>query len=177
VLDSICLASDGYKVKVGLDCAGSHLIKNKYNTEFYKKLINNYPIIFLEDPFGENDWNSWRNLKKSIKNKYKVLLVGDDLTVTNPTRIKLAQTKKVCDAVIIKPNQVGSVSEAMESVALAKSYNWKTIVSHRSGETMDDFISDFAVGVQSDYIKIGAPFAKERFVKYKRLIKIEESLN
>jgi enolase len=79
--------------------------------------------------------------------------------------------------VIIKPNQVGSVSEAMESVALAKSYNWKTIVSHRSGETMDDFISDFAVGVQSDYIKIGAPFAKERFVKYKRLIKIEESLN
>ena len=104
------------------------------------------------------------------------MIVGDDLTVTNAVRIKQANKKKACNAVIIKPNQIGTVSETIEAAKLAKSYGWKIMVSHRSGETMDDFIADLAVGIGADFIKSGAPSRPERLAKYDRLIKIEKEL-
>jgi enolase len=104
------------------------------------------------------------------------VIIGDDLTVTNPERIKLAYKKKACNAVIIKPNQIGTLTEAIEAVKLAKSFGWKIMVSHRSGETNDDFISDLAVGISADFIKAGAPARGERVAKYNRLLKIEEEL-
>ena len=98
------------------------------------------------------------------------------MTVTNPKRIREAYEKKACDGVIIKPNQIGTITEAIEAVKLAKSFGWKIIVSHRSGETCDDFIADFAVGVEADFIKTGAPSRGERVAKYNRLLKIEEEI-
>lgn len=174
-LDLIMEAAKGYNIKIGLDCAASNISKGKYDTDFYRDLIRDYPILFLEDPFGEEDWHNWRKLKLKMKAELPdLLIVGDDLTVTNPKRIKLAYKKNACNAVIIKPNQIGTVTEAVESAMLAKSYGWKVIVSHRSGETTDDFIADFAVGIGADFIKAGAPSQKERMAKYNRLIKIEK---
>ncbi len=105
-----------------------------------------------------------------------VLIFGDDLTATNPERIKLAYNKKACNGVIVKPNQIGTVSETLKAAKLAKSYNWKIMVAHRSGETCDDFIADLAVGINADFIKAGAPARGERVAKYNRLLKIEEKL-
>jgi enolase len=104
------------------------------------------------------------------------LIIGDDLTVTNPKRIKMAKEKGLCNAIVVKINQIGTVTEAIEAAKLAKSFGWKIMVSHRSGETTDDFISDFAVGIGADFIKSGAPARGERVVKYNRLLKIEEEL-
>jgi enolase len=105
-------------------------------------------------------------------------VIGDDLTVTNPKRIKMVKEKwELCNAIIVKINQIGTVSEAIEALKLAKSFGWKIIVSHRSGETTDDFISDFAVGIGADFIKAGAPARGERVVKYNRLLKIEEEIS
>ena len=121
---------------------------------------------------------NWQKLNLKLKTEnLKLLIIGDDLTVTNPGRIKEARKKNACNAVIIKPNQIGTVSEAMEAAKLAKSYGWKIIVSHRSGETADSFIADFAVGIGADYIKSGAPFPKERMAKYNRLAEIETEIN
>jgi len=106
-----------------------------------------------------------------------LLIIGDDLTVTNPERIREAKKKKACNAVIIKPNQIGTVTETIEAAKLAKSYGWKLVVSHRSGETIDDFIADLAVGLGADFIKSGAPAPKERMVKYGRLLEIEEEIH
>jgi len=133
-------------------------------------LIEKYPIIGLEDPLAEEDWKGWASLKSDI------LVIGDDLLTTNPKRIKEAKEKNACNAMILKINQIGTVSEAIEAGNLAKSYGWKIIVSHRSGETMDDFIADLAVGTGADYIKSGAPAKKERLAKYKRLLKIEKEI-
>jgi enolase len=98
------------------------------------------------------------------------------LLATNPERMRIAKKKDACDAMIIKPNQIGTVTEAIEAAKLAKKFDWKIIVSHRSGETEDDFIADLAVGIGAEFIKSGAPFAKERMVKYNRLVKIEEEI-
>ena len=102
------------------------------------------------------------------------MIIGDDLLATNAGRIKEAQGKNACNATIIKLNQIGTVTEAMEATELAKSFGWKIMVSHRSGETNDDFIADFAVGIEADFIKAGAPARGERVAKYNRLLKIEE---
>ncbi len=175
------------KFKLILDIASSQFFKkNRYKMEnnvftregimnYYLKLLNDYPILGLEDPFAEDDWEGWKKLKVESE-KLKVLAIGDDLTVTNLKRIKEAQEKNACNAVIIKINQIGTVSEALEAVKLAKSFDWKIFVKNRSGETNDDFIADFAVGVGADGIMAGAPARGERVVKYNRLLKIEEEL-
>jgi len=138
---------------------------------FYTQLIWEFPeIMGLEDPFAEDDWTGWQGFA------FTGMMIGDDLLVTNPGRIKEAHEKKACNAMILKINQIGTVSEAMEAAAVAKSYDWKIIVSHRSGETNDDFIADFAVGIGAQFIKTGAPARGERLAKYNRLVQIEEEL-
>ena len=177
------------RIKIILDVAASQFFKKgKYITKFgvftskmlanyYQDLIRKYPILGLEDPFSENDLKGWRMLSfKFQDSSSKFLIIGDDLIATNPKRIKLACKKKACNGVIIKLNQIGTVSETIKAVNLAKSFGWKIIVSHRSGETLDDFIADLAVGIGADYIKSGAPFPKERMAKYERLVKIEKEL-
>jgi len=183
-LDFVSRSFKDYKnTKIGLDCAATQFYKNEnYNLEdknlsskelskFYQDLINKYPIIFIEDPFAEDDWQSWKELSTEL-----VLIVGDDLLSTNIKRMKQAQEKSACNGLILKPNQIGTITEALEAAKLAKSYGWKIIVSHRSGETKDDFIADLAVGIAADFIKSGAPARGERMAKYNRLLKIEEEI-
>lgn len=177
------------KISIILDVAASQFFDGKkYNTKFgnfsgeklakyYIRLIENYPIEGIEDPFAQDDFESWKNFTSNIQHhKSNVVIIGDDLLVTNPERITMAKEKLLCNGAIIKINQIGTVSEAIESVKLAKLFGWKVIVSHRSGETNDDFIADFAVGISADFIKTGAPARGERVAKYNRLLKIEEEL-
>jgi len=137
-------------------------------------LVLRFSIISIEDPFSEDDWEGFKEIHRELKN---VVIIGDDLTTTNIIRIKEAESKKACNGIIIKLNQIGTVSETIEAVNLAKSYGWKIMVSHRSGETMDDFIADLAVGVGADFIKSGAYTKDVRIAKYDRLLKIESELN
>ena len=174
------------EIEFMLDCAASQFQEgDKYLIEggslsreelldVYSGLVAENPIIGLEDPFGESDWQGF----KMIFNKLgeKINIIGDDLLVTNPARIREAAEKTACNASIIKVNQIGTVSEAIQAVKLARSFSWKTIVSHRSGETLDDFIADFAVGVGSDFIKSGAPATPFRLAKYNRLLAIEQEI-
>ncbi len=169
-LDLIMQAAGGAKLQIGLDCAGSHFKKGKYTLDFYQDLVKKYPIVFLEDPFGQDNWKQWRLLKSKIK----TLIIGDDLTVTNKKRLKKAIKENCIDGLVIKPNQIGTITETLECVKIAKKANLKIMVSHRAGETMDDFIADLAVGIGADFIKSGGPFASERLAKYKRLAKIEK---
>ncbi len=174
------------KIKIILDVAASEFFeKGKYKMQlgvftkegllrYYLKLVSHYPIMAIEDPFAEDDWDSFKEITKKLDKK--VLIIGDDLLVTNPKRIKTAIEKKAANAMILKINQIGTVSEAFESVKLARQADWKIMVSHRSGETNDDFIADFAVGIGADFIKTGAPARGERLVKYNRLLKIEEKI-
>lgn len=183
------LKKTGVEAGIALDAAASHFYQDgsyrfegkKQNPEkmleFYQCLVKKYPILFLEDPFCEDDIAGWKgimNYELGIKN---LLVVGDDLITTNPKRIKIAKEKELCNGVIVKPNQIGTVTEAVEAVKLAKGFGWKIIVSHRAGETNDDFIADFAVGVAADFVKFGAPARGERVAKYNRLLKIEEELS
>jgi len=173
-------------VKIALDCAASQFYKDgKYKIEgreliktelleFYEGLINSFPIISIEDPFSEEDWQGFEYIVRQLGQK--VLIVGDDLTATNIKRIKEAHNKEACNGIILKLNQIGTVSETIEASKLAKSFGWRIIVSHRSGETMDSFIADFAVGSGADYIKSGSPAKEERMVKYNRLIEIEREI-
>ncbi len=175
-LNLLIKASGKKKIKIILDIAASSL-RFKKSADYYLNLAKQYPIFGVEDPFGQDDLGEWKRLKEECKKKnVKLLIIGDDLTVTNPERIKMAYQRKLCNALIIKPNQIGTVSEAIEAVRLAKSYGWKIMVSHRSGETQDDFIADLAVGVGADFIKAGAPSRPERMAKYNRLLKIEKEL-
>ena len=170
-------------VKFAIDCAASQFYsEGKYKIEsrdltrqefleFYLGLVNDFSIISIEDPFSEEDWQGFESIVRQLGDK--TLIIGDDLTTTNIKRIKEAHNKSACNGVILKLNQIGTVSETIEASKLAKSFGWKTIVSHRSGETMDDFIADFSVGIGADYIKSGSPTKEERMVKYSRLIEIE----
>ena len=142
---------------------------------YYENLIKNYPILGLEDPFAEDDFDGWKLSRSNLDSR--ILIIGDDLTTTNPERIKLAKERGLCNAMILKINQIGTVSEALEAAKLAKDFGWKIMVSHRSGETNDDFIADLAVGIGADFIKAGAPARGERVAKYNRLLKIEEELH
>lgn len=177
------------KIKILLDVAASQFFENgKYKMKigvftregllrYYQKLIKNYPILGIEDPFAEGDLESWKMLMSNVKcQRLNFLVIGDDLLATNPKRMKIAKEKEACNGVIIKPNQIGTVTETIEAVKLARSFGWKIIVSHRSGETIDSFISDFAVGVGADFLKAGAPARGERVVKYNKLLKIEEEI-
>jgi len=167
-----CAASQFYKPDIYF-LEGEELNKNKLN-EYYKNLVSAYPIIGLEDPMAENDWQGFQMIFRELGDK--IIIIGDDLLVTNPARIQEAAEKTACNGVIIKVNQIGTVSEAIQAVKIAKQYRWKIIVSHRSGETMDDFIADFAVGIGSDFIKSGAPGPVERMVKYDRLLEISNEI-
>lgn len=143
--------------------------------EFYQTLSDQYHILSLEDPLSEDDWDSWEELTKILGTK--TIIVGDDLITTNLERLKKAVDKKCCNAVIIKPNQVGTITETLEVVKAAKAANIKLVVSHRSGETNEDFIADFSVGINADYAKFGAPARGERVAKYNRLLEIEYELS
>ncbi len=140
----------------------------------YESIVNDFPVKGLEDPFGEDSFSSWRKINYRLGKK--ALIVGDDLLATNTERMKMAEKKEACNAMILKINQIGTIKEALEAVALAREFGWKIIVSHRSGETNDDFIADLAVGVGSEYIKTGAPARGERVAKYNRLSLIEREI-
>jgi enolase len=174
------------KINLFLDVAASQFEEEEkykmrtgvFTTEgllrYYSELILKYPIFALEDPFSEDDWEGFQKITKEFGEK--TLIAGDDLLVTNPKRLKEAKEKKVVNGVVLKINQVGTVSEALQFAKMAKEFDWKIIVSHRSGETTDGFISDFAVGIGADFIKSGAPARGERTVKYNRLLEIEEKI-
>ncbi|MGB9748903.1 MAG: phosphopyruvate hydratase [Candidatus Woesearchaeota archaeon] len=185
------IQSAGYedKVRLAVDAAASsfydkdskrYLINGKrINREelldYYLELINKYPIISLEDPFDENDFNGFVEITKKLGSKIQI--VGDDLLVTNVKRIKMAARRKLCNALLLKINQIGTVTESFKAAKLAFDNNWKVMVSHRSGETEDTFISDLAVALGCGQIKIGAPCRGERTCKYNRLLRIEEMLH
>lgn len=139
----------------------------------WEKMIRRFPIYSIEDPLDEEDWDGWKCLTEKVGDK--VILVGDDLFVTNPVRLNKGISMGCGNAVLIKPNQIGTLSETMEAIRMAKEHGYETIMSHRSGETEDTTIADLSVGLGSDLIKTGAPCRGERTAKYNRLIRIEES--
>lgn len=157
--------------RIGLDIAASHLKSTALNLI---DLVNRYHIAYLEDPFGDEDWSAWSSLTKSLSSQ--VLVVGDDLTTTNISRLRQAIDRQAANALIIKPNQIGTLSETLAVVRLANQAGWELIVSHRAGETMDDFITDLAVGIGARYLKAGAPDQPERMAKYQRLDAIAKDL-
>ena len=177
----------GQDVGVCLDIAANELFKdNKYAIrsskfvkteeviEFYSHLTKKYPIKSIEDPFSEDDWDSWINLSKSLSKNIQI--VGDDLFVTNKDRLLLGIKKNAANAILIKPNQIGTLTETIEVINLAHKNGYKTIISHRSGDTEDTFIADLAVATNSSQIKTGSLARSERVAKYNRLLRIEEEL-
>lgn len=177
----------GVDVFFGLDTASSsfktgdeYKLRDRsalYSTDdllsYYEDLNSLYHLLYLEDPFGEDDWKGWVAIASGMKN---AIIVGDDLIATNPHRLQTALEKRAVTGIIIKPNQIGTVIEAIAVAEMAKAAQIKVIVSHRSGETNDDFIADFAVGIGADYVKFGAPNRGERVAKYNRLLAIEQEL-
>lgn len=139
----------------------------------WEKMIRRFPIYSIEDPLDEEDWDGWKRLTEKVGDK--VILVGNDLFVTNPVRLNKGISMGCGNAILIKPNQIGTLSETMEAIRMAKEHGYETIMSHRSGETEDTTIADLSVGLGSDLIKTGAPCRGERTAKYNRLIRIEES--
>jgi enolase len=177
---------NGKDVSICLDVAANELFKkNKYSIHSkkfisvdktikeYQKIINKYKIRSIEDPFNENDWTSWNKLMKSIK---RIQIVGDDLYVTNLERLKKGFLNNSSNSILIKLNQIGTISETLEVIKFAQIIGYKTIISHRSGDSEDTFISDLAVGTNSNQIKTGSLARSERVAKYNQLIRIEEDL-
>ncbi|KAF9336130.1 phosphopyruvate hydratase [Podila minutissima] len=189
------IANAGYtdKVKIGMDVAASEFyVDGKYDLDFknpnsdkskllsgeqlaslYKEFTAHYPIVSIEDPFDQDDWQAWSHLTASTD----IQIVGDDLTVTNPVRIKTAVEKKACNALLLKVNQIGTVTESIQAAVLSQKSGWGVMVSHRSGETEDYTIADIVVGLRTGQIKTGAPCRSERLAKYNQLLRIEEELN
>ena len=160
------------KIDLGLDAAASKINRPAHSLKIlYQNMKSKFGLFYLEDPFKENDWKNFSALCK--KTKQKPSITGDDLTVTNIRRMEEAKKKCAVNAVIIKPNQIGTVSEAIDAVRFARRAGWLVVASHRSGETNDDFIADFAYGVGADGLKLGAPARGERIAKYNRLLEIE----
>ena len=151
------------------------LLSNDQLIEYYIDLCRQYPIISIEDGLDENDWDGWKELNKLLGDK--VQLVGDDLTVTNPNRLKKAIDQKSMNAILIKLNQIGTVSETLETIKLAQEANMASIISHRSGETEDTTIADFAVATSVGQIKTGSLCRSDRVAKYNQILRIEEKLN
>merc|ERR1711862_24152 len=143
-------------------------------SEFYQQLAKDFPIITIEDPFDQDDWDAWVGMTTAIGEPTQI--VGDDLTVTNVTRVQTAIDKKACNALLLKVNQIGSMSEAINAVKLCKQNGWGVMCSHRSGETEDTTIADIAVGLCCGQIKTGAPCRSDRNAKYNQLMRIEEEL-
>ena len=188
-LELICSAISevGYegKVKLALDVASSDWYRDGiykmtksgriYSAEelvsYYERLSSKYPIISIEDGVGEEDYSGWRLLTDRLG--AKIMLVGDDLFVTNEQRVAMGMEMNIANAVLIKPNQIGSLTETLKVIRLCKSKGYKTIISHRSGDTEDSFIADLAVATGAPFIKTGAPARSERTSKYNRLLRIE----
>ena len=184
------------EITIAIDSAASEFYKNnlyylevektkltkKQFLNYYINLVKTHNITSIEDPFDQDDWKSWQSLTKSLNKKLnnksnkKINIVGDDLLVTNIIRIKQAIKNKACNTLLLKINQIGTITESLEAYNLAKSAGFDIIVSHRSGETLDSFIADLSVGLNSEFIKIGSPSKPERLAKYNRLLKIEEEL-
>ncbi len=184
--DAIDEAGYAKKISLALDSAasefyngGTYIISNKkypkYELiDFYKNLIKKFPIVSIEDGMAQDDWEGWSSLNKEIGSK--VQLVGDDLLVTNIGRIKTALKHKACNALLLKVNQIGTVTEAIDAANIAIKNKWNVAVSHRSGETEDTFIADLAVGIGASQSKFGAPARSDRTAKYNQLLRIEEEL-
>ena len=173
-------------ISLALDCAASEFYKNgKYYFEgktlsadeissVYGSWCDKYPIVSIEDPLQEDDWSGWQHITQQLGKKIR--LVGDDLFVTNPKRLQSGIEKHAANAILIKVNQIGTVSETIDVMSLAKTNGYACIVSHRSGETEDTFIADLAVATNAGAIKTGAPARTERTAKYNRLLQIEAQL-
>lgn len=192
IWDAICKADYGDEVEIGMDVAASEFFKDGlYDLDFknpnsdksqwlkpeklldlYQEFIREFPIVSIEDPFEQDDWEAWN----AITQNTDIQIVGDDLTVTNPKRIAMAVERKACNCLLLKVNQIGSVTESIKAHLLAKKNGWGTMVSHRSGETEDTFIADLVVGLGTGQIKTGAPCRSERLAKYNQILRIEEEL-
>ena len=188
LVDAIKMAGYEGRVNISLDVASSEFYKEgKYDLDFknpnsdpskwitgaqladiYKGYLQKYPITSIEDPFDQDDWEAWSVLRET-----GVTIIGDDLTVTNPLRIKTAIEKKACNGLLLKINQIGTITESIQAAQLAQSDNWAIMVSHRSGETEDTTIADLAVALNAGIIKSGAPARTERVCKYNALLRIE----
>lgn len=194
-LIKVAIEKAGYtgKVQIGMDVAASEFFESdgNYNLDFKSKtpnadakvtpdglasiyidMIKKYPVVSIEDAFDQDDWSSWTKFLASTD----IQVVGDDLTVTNTERIKTAIEKKACNCLLLKVNQIGSVTESIDSCNMAQKAGWGVMVSHRSGETEDSFIADLVVGLGTGQIKTGAPCRSERLSKYNQLLRIEEEL-
>ena len=178
----------GKDINICLDVAANELVNkdgnyslNSFNSisvdqsiDYYKNLVAKYPIKSIEDPFAEDDWNAWSKLTKEIGKNTQI--VGDDLFVTNVSRLKRGIREKSANSILVKVNQIGTLTETLDVIDLAKKNNFNTIISHRSGDTEDTFIADLAVATQSTQIKTGSLARSERVAKYNRLLRIEEQL-
>jgi len=194
IMEAADIAGYADKISVGLDVASSEFKvegKDAYDLDFkssdgdpsmvlsgdemvslYQKLISEYPIVTIEDPFDQDDWDNWSKITAACD----IQIVGDDLTVTNPMKIQEAIDKKSCNCLLLKVNQIGSISESIDAVKLSKQNGWGVMTSHRSGETEDFYIADLAVGLGTGQIKTGAPCRGERTAKYNQLLRIEAEL-
>lgn len=197
-LDLLVTAIDkaGYtgKIKIGMDVAASEFFESgKYNLDFknknaaetskktesellgvYADYVQHYPIVSIEDPFDQDDWAGYTQMQASIGQTIQI--VGDDLLVTNPKRITMGIEKVACNALLLKVNQIGSITEAIQACRMAQQAGWGVMVSHRSGETEDSTIADLVVGLRTGQIKTGAPCRSERLAKYNQLLRIEEEV-
>jgi len=193
-MEAIKISGHEGKIKIGTDVAASEFYKDgKYDLDFknpesppemkksaeemieyYKAWFSKYPFVSIEDPFDQDDWDAYKMLMDAVGRTMQI--VGDDLLVTNPKRIKKALEVGACNALLMKVNQIGSITEAIEAARISQTSGWGVMVSHRSGETEDSFIADLVVGLRTGQIKTGAPCRSERLAKYNQLIRIEEEL-
>jgi len=195
IMEAASNAGYADKISVGLDVASSEFKvdgKDAYDLDYkssngdptkvlsgdemvalYQKLISEYPIVTIEDPFDQDDWDNWSKITAATD----IQIVGDDLTVTNPAKIQEAIEKKSCNCLLLKVNQIGTISESIDAVKLSKQNGWGVMTSHRSGETEDNYIADLAVGLGTGQIKTGAPCRGERTAKYNQLLRIEAQLS
>lgn len=176
--------SPWHEVSIALDLAATDLPDTfEITPKRYLSLFSDYPILSMEDPFAEDDWKQWSDFRTTLEkwntSNKKLLLVGDDLFVTNYKRLEKGIETKAANAILLKPNQVGTLTETLRVADLARSAGYFLVVSHRSGETLDDYIADLAVGIGAQFIKSGAPNEShpERMKKYQRLLKIEQELH
>ena len=190
----VAIERAGYtgKIKIGMDVAASEFYKEgKYDLDFknpksdpkdwlsseqlfgvYKEFVDKYPVVSIEDAFDQDDWDAWTKMNARVN----IQLVGDDLLVTNPTRVQTGIDKKACNCLLLKVNQIGSVTESIQACKMSQDEGWGVMVSHRSGETEDTFIADLVVGLCTGQIKTGAPCRSERLAKYNQILRIEEEL-
>jgi len=196
LVEAVKAAGHTGKVQFGLDVAASEFYiesENKYDLDYktlkndgshkksgdelkemYQQMCKDYPIVSIEDPFDQDDFTNYSKLTADVGTPTQI--VGDDLLVTNPKRIEKALSVSACNALLLKLNQIGTVTEAIEACNLAQENNWGVMVSHRSGETEDTFIADMVVALRTGQIKTGAPCRSERNAKYNQLLRIEEAL-